>query len=482
MEPIKHYILFLRAKLYSFYRSFAAFANKRPLLTFFSALGILLLLIVLSNFTRNKKPVQTTTPVIKKTVSVYRIGSAPRVWLQATTEKSGVVQITALSGGVVQKINFTEGKHVSRGSTLVSLSTNYQGGNILSVQRQIAQKQLQNLEDTFQEQKDLINRQRDLANTTNDNAKQIRDITAKSVDETQNLINLNSDILSTLDTNLSKLTASNPAGMNDQAILTTKQLKSQFQSANNQLNSALRTAQYQSSNDKPPAQLADIQKDITLKQLDIQDRALDLNREVTRLQLQVARINEALMYPAAPFSGTIQRVYIKEGQAVSPGTPLVLLSQDQTDDPIVAIVYAPREIAQHVSTLQPSTLHIGTFSYDTYPSFVTQDAIQGTLYGIYYPIPENYSRSVTDKGAIEVEVPVGYFDTSAAIPFVPLDAVYEGEEQASVFVAVDGKAKSKTIELGNIYGRFIEVKSGLQNGDQIILDRTVVDGDTITVQ
>ena len=132
MEPIKHYILFLRAKLYSFYRSFAAFANKRPLLTFFSALGILLLLIVLSNFTRNKKPVQTTTPVIKKTVSVYRIGSAPRVWLQATTEKSGVVQITALSGGVVQKINFTEGKHVSRGSTLVSLSTNYQGGNILS--------------------------------------------------------------------------------------------------------------------------------------------------------------------------------------------------------------------------------------------------------------------------------------------------------------------------------------------------------------
>jgi multidrug efflux pump subunit AcrA (membrane-fusion protein) len=113
---------------------------------------------------------------------------------------------------------------------------------------------------------------------------------------------------------------------------------------------------------------------------------------------------------------------------------------------------------------------------------VTQDAIQGILYGIYYPIPENYSRSVTDKGAIEVEVPVGYFDTSAAIPFVPLDAVYQGEEQASVFVAVDGKAKSKTIELGNIYGRFIEVKSGLQNGDQIILDRTVVDGDTITVQ
>lgn len=456
------------------YHRIVAFIERFPVITFFVLLFILLALIVTSSVIRTPKPEESKKSEAPKQVSVYRIGSAPRIVLQAQVEKSGVVHITSLMGGVVQKIHKKEGEHVSRGETLVSLSTNYQGGNAFVVQRQIAQKQYENVKETYQTQIDIITKQRDLANAVDTNADELREITGESVDDTQAIINLNNSILSTLGSQLNQLTASNSAGQNTQAILAIQGQQSQLMSGNLQLQNALNNAEYQSSSDNPPAQISNLQKDITLKQLDLQQKALELGKEVSGLQLSLARINEALMYPSAPFSGTIQRVLIKEGQAIQPGMPLLILSQDIEDDPIVAIAYAPREIARSISIIEESTLFFGGTSYRTFPSFVTNDAIQGTLYGIYFPLPDNYNRFVTDKGYIQVEVPVGYYDTSAVIPFIPIDSVYQTQDSSTVFIIKKGRAVAKEIRLGAVVGSFVQVAHGLNSGDEIILDRTVV--------
>ncbi len=458
-----------------------SFIDARPVISFVIILAALVMLISLSNFIRKPEIATQSASKEPKKVAVYRIGAAPRITVQAAIEKSGVVQVTALVPGVVQTLYKHEGDRVERGTTVAWLSSNYQGGNTFSLSRKIAEKQLENIKDTLPIQKDMLDTQRELAKSVDDNSDELRDITSKSVSETENLIKLNDEILATFDFNLSQYTATNSAGVNDTVILTTKQLKSQFTSANNQLRQALAGARYQSDGNKPPADISNLQKEITKKQLDLQEKALDLSFEITKLNVQIAKVNEGMMAPSAPFAGTIQRVLVREGQVINPGAPLFVIAQDAADDPITAIAYVPRSIAQQVSLLEPSVLHIGDSLVSEVPSFITQEAIQGTLYGVYFPIPDHLNASVTDKGFISVDLPVGYFQTSSIIPFVPLDAVYQGQSESWVFVSQNGVVQSKKITLGQVLGGYVQVIDGLATTDAVILDRSVIVGELIEV-
>lgn len=451
------------------------FIRKHPFSALFTLLGILVILIIISNIFQ-KPPVETENKeTIVKKVEVYRIGEAPKLKVQAQIEKSGVVTITALSPGVVQQIYVEPGTKVNRGKTLLSTSTNYQGGNALALQASIANRQLQNVNETYDIQKDLIAKQKEVAQKSQENDEKLRQITRDSLDATRGLIDLNNSILDTLNDQIAN-------APDDASALTAKQLKSQFLSANNQLNASLKNNEYTSDEASSSAALSDLQKDITLKQLDIQEKALDLNRDVSRLQYQAAQVQAATMFPSAPFNAVVQRVNVKVGQAVQPGTPLVVLSQTIEEDPIVAIAYVPREIAQKVSYMEPSTLSIGDFEYEAYPSYVTQDAINGSLYGIYFPIPDLYHQHVTNDGYISVEIPIGYFDTGSAVPYIPIDAVYQTEKEAFIFIDEKGIAKSKKIQLGNVVGRYVEVTNGLNKGDVVILNRNIISGDKVKTQ
>ncbi len=451
----------------------SVFIQKRPFTTLFILLGILVVLIILSNLLQKPPVEEKAVSNEPKQVEIYTIGAAPKLNVQAQIEKSGVVTITALSPGIVQNIYVEPGTEVSRGTTLLYQSSNYQGGDALALQANLAARQLQNVNETYDTQKDLIAKQKDVTNKTAENSDELREISSKSIEETNNLIVLNEDILEALDAGIAgSTTPSEVTGL--------QQMKSQFLSANNQLRSALRNTDYASDDEETPAELETLQKDIAIKQLEIQEKALDLSRDVARLQYQLAQIQAATMAPSAPFNAVVQRVNVKVGQAVQPGTPLIVLSQKIEEDPIVAIAYVPREIAQKVSYMEPSILTVGNFEYEAYPSYVTQDAINGSLYGVYFPIPDMYHQQVTNDGYITVQIPVGMFDTGSAVPFIPIDSVYQTETDTYVFVAKDKKAITKPIKLGNVIGSFVEVESGLASGDMIILDRSIVGGDPVS--
>lgn len=458
------------------------FIDKKPFASFFIILGVLFILIVISNILgAPKKEEKKETPEVKQ-VRVYQVGSVPKMTVQAQIEKSGVIHLTALAPGVIWSINKTVGQHVEKGETLFNLSSNYQGGNTSSLQRQMAQTQYKNVIDTYDLQKDMIQKQRDLANKSDENSDQLRDIMDKSLSGMKSLIDLNNDILSSLDKNLSELESTNVGGANDALILSTKQLKSQFLAANNQAVQASLNAQYASAGDKPPAELSNMQKDLALKQLDFQVKMLDLNREISRIQLQIAQVVEAMMYPASPFSGTIQRIFVKVGEQVGPGTPLAILSQDIENDPIVAIAYVPYDIAKKISRLEPSIIHFGKTTMTSNPSYITQDAIQGSLYGVYFDIPDQYATDLTEKGSIHIDLPLGYFDTGSAIPFVPIDSVYQTKDQSYVYVVKDGEVQAKSLKLGLVFGSYVEVEKGLEESDRIIIDRNVIAGDRVSIQ
>lgn len=459
------------------------YIDKKPYKSFFVVLGVFLLLIVISNILGSAHPQEKKLDTVPKQVQTYTIGSAPKLTVQAQIEKSGVVHITALTSGVVQAINKQVGQKVSKGQTLLRLSSNYQGGNISSLSRQLAESQYKNVTDTYDLNKDIIKKQKEIAQKVDVQSDELRSITDKSVGETNELIDLNNQILSSLDKNIAYLEATNVSGSNDALILSAKQLKSQFLAGNNSAKQAVRMAEFNSSGDKPPADISNLQKDLTLKQLDLQDKMLDLNREVSKIQLQIARVSEGMMFPSAPFSGTIQKVFVKVGQAVNPGTELIILSETVEKDPVIAIAYVSADIARKISKLETSAVHIDDkSSFDSHPSYITQDAIAGSLYGVYFDIPNQYVSAVTEKGFITVDLPIGYFDTGAAVPFIPIDAIYQTKAQSFVFVAENGKARAKSIELGEVFGSFVEITKGLSEKDMVIVNRNVIAGDAITTR
>lgn len=457
------------------------YINTHPMRSFFGILGAILILIIVSNILTRISPKENVEISQPKTVSVYRIGSVPKITVTAKTRKSGVVQISSLTNGIVSRIYKKEGDRVQRGELLASLSTNYQGSNPFTLQRQIAEKQYQTALDTYSNQKDLISIQKDLSDKNKSNSDKLRDITNQAHDETQNLINLNHDILTTLDNNINTLSQNSET--NSALILSTKQLKSQFLAATNQAQQILRANDYSQSGDNPPAQIAGIAHDIAIKQLDIQQKQLDMNKEISGLALAIARINESMMFPTSPFSGIVQRVNIIENQLVSPGNLLMTISQTTEGDPITAVAFISQDTASRISKIEPSILHIGNkINYESVPSFVSTEAVQGTLFAAYYDIPEEYTKSVVSEGFISIEVPIGVADTTMSATYIPIDAVYQTRDKSYVFVAVNDKAKSKNVVLGQVYGRFVEIVSGLKNGDAVILNRDIISDDLVKIQ
>ncbi len=228
--------------------------------------------------------------------------------------------------------------------------------------------------------------------------------------------------------------------------------------------------------------LSGLQEDVTKKQLDLQSTALDLNKEVAEVQLQIAQVTEAEMYPSAPFTGVVDKVYVKLGQKVEPGDTLMQISEDVKADPVTAMAFVSAHVAQNVSRVEPSVVHIGSEALKLAPFHVSQDAVEGLLYAVYYDIPEDYRSNVTEEGFITIDIPVGEADASATVPYVPIDSVYQTKDSSYLYIAKNGKAESQIVQLGQVLGSYVEVMSGLKEGDKVITDRTVIAGDRIAVR
>ncbi len=453
------------------------FARKKPFTSFFAALGILLLVIILGNVVSKIGVKQPVNVEAVKKVKVYSIGESPKIALQAQVDQEGVVQIVAQMPGIVQNVPVTEGQQVSRGQTLVSLSTNYQGGNAPGLQAQLAGLQYKNIKDTFDAQKDLIGKQRELAEKMNNNTEELRKISDQAESDTRGLLDQNNAILQTLSNQLTTLEQS---GATPEQLLGAQQAKAQVQAGVNQLQSAVRNLDYSTNTDNPPTKLADLQKDISLKQLDLQEKALALSKESSRIQYNIALVSAALMQPASPFNGTVERVMVSVGQSVNPGTVLAVVSSDNPKATLSLLV--PQEIAQNISRATPSILHIGNKTVSLVPSYVSTVATKSLLYSVLYTLPPEYVSKVTNNSFVSIEAPIGYADTTASVPFVPIDAVFQSQNASYLFIVKGNKAVSKQVQLGSVYGSYVEVSSGIKNGDKIILNRSVVAGEKIEIE
>lgn len=475
-SPRKNYTPIKNVSYRKWYKTTTSFIKRHPLGSFFIALGLLFLVIIIGHMFNQPKQ-QKAVASVPKTVKLYSIGQAPKATFQAKIEKAGVVKIIAQTSGVVQTISVTDGSKIGKGQQLLTLSTNYQGGNAPALQAQVARTQYQNVLDTFGQQQDAINKQKDIANNTFNNYLDQQAIASQSAANTTSLINANQSVLDTLN---QQLTTEKNAVPTPTTVTTDEEAINTLQGAQNTLKASLSSLQEQTDTGKPPGQLATTQRDLTIEQLTIQEKALELNKEVTGLQAELAEVNADTMLPASPVDGVVERVFVRAGQLVSPGAQLATVVADNNSDQTIAIVDVPQQIAQNISRLETSDVVLDGTTYHIKPFYVSTDATDGLLYSIFYTLPKDATNKVTDGQYVDFDIPVGTINTGATIPFIPIDAVYQTQDANYVLIDDHSKAITRRVSLGNVFGSFIEVTNGLQAGDQVILNRNVIAGDKIT--
>ncbi|MCA9365190.1 MAG: hypothetical protein KC736_04820 [Candidatus Moranbacteria bacterium] len=218
-----------------------------------------------------------------------------------------------------------------------------------------------------------------------------------------------------------------------------------------------------------------VDSEIARKQLTLSKHALELGRDLTSLDVSSARVDESLFAPVAPVSGVVERVFVRPGEVVSPGVPLVALRSDG-ETHVVARVSS--DIARFVNVSMPSIFVIDGERFEVFPRYVSRDVVEAQSFVIVFVVDAVVSDRLSDGLFVRIDLPLEN-DESSPSPLVSLDAVGLTSGSAVVFVAQDGVARARQVVLGEVLGQYVRVREGLSESDVVILDRTVREGDRV---
>lgn len=229
-------------------------------------------------------------------------------------------------------------------------------------------------------------------------------------------------------------------------------------------------------------------------------RASRAQAEALYAQYELARLRHDDTRLAAPAAGIVTRVLIDAGNSVGPGTPLLVIAQD---DPIVARINVPeKHYGRILRRMSPAQGAAGGGAAAASPRGGGADAAAGVPARVraeaYLDSPpftggvSSLSPTVDPQSRtfwVEVEVPnprgllrPGMYVTAELVLerregalLVPAAAVLQREGEDLLFVAdapaasgAEAVARRRTVRLGASGPREVQVVEGLQDGERVI--------------
>lgn len=209
--------------------------------------------------------------------------------------------------------------------------------------------------------------------------------------------------------------------------------------------------------DEAEADLLEARSELT--EADARQKSVEAQVAEARYQLERSQIT-------APFSGVVIDVLTIPGAFIQAGSPVVRLLDIDSFEVQASVP------SRYVASLAPGQ--------QMQASLETGEALTLDLRAIL-PIEDTSSRTrsvrfaATGLGAFEntavgqsitVQIPVG---AAREVLSVPKDALVQARGGWTVFVAADGKAQPRPVELGVALGDQYEVLSGLAPGDQVVV-------------
>ncbi len=205
---------------------------------------------------------------------------------------------------------------------------------------------------------------------------------------------------------------------------------------------------------------------------------------VSNQERQLSLLNEQLSFTTvtAPVSGVAEKVTIHTGEVFS-GSPNMGITIVNTTD-LKATVNIPENYLSNVKKGTPVIVEVPDVNkkFNTTISTISQ-VIGSTSRGFLAEANIPYESGLRPNQVARIQIQD--YKSSNAIT-VPLNTVQTDEKGKYVFVVTEenGKriAKKKQVILGEMYNDVIEIKSGLQDGDQLVTEgyQDLYEGQLIT--
>ena len=179
----------------------------------------------------------------------------------------------------------------------------------------------------------------------------------------------------------------------------------------------------------------------------------------------------------APFAGTVGAVQVELGSLVAPGSPaLNLVSSEQL---FVSSTLTSSEVGQ-VREGMAARVSIPSLEGQSFAAHVARIGPLADLRTRNYPVElkvEGSSDSLRSGMMVALEILREVREQSV---LVPATAVIGGE-QPGIFVLDRGSARLRTVTLGRTIGRDIELRDGVEVGEQVIVlgNQRVRDGTAV---
>jgi multidrug efflux pump subunit AcrA (membrane-fusion protein) len=194
------------------------------------------------------------------------------------------------------------------------------------------------------------------------------------------------------------------------------------------------------------------------------DQAVLANAQNT---LAAAEANLASLTVPAPFDGVVLAVSAAPGQSVAAGAALMTITRAGALEVQATVVEQDYPL---VSPGQPVQLFFDALSSATVTGHVTRVVPQrSSTTQALYPIaihldslPEHLAPGMTADGSIIIDQRNGVLRLPRAVAHAHADG------SAQVQVWANGQATTRTIQVGLRGDSFVEVTSGLQEGEQVI--------------
>lgn len=192
----------------------------------------------------------------------------------------------------------------------------------------------------------------------------------------------------------------------------------------------------------------------------------EANARSSEAQLELAQLRLDRTVVRAPFSGLVGERFVSLGDYVTSSTRLVTL---QTVDPQRAVFQVPERYARRLSLGQEVTFNVAALPGVEFTGRV--DFVD--------PVVQLPARTITVKAEVpnrRRELKSGMFiearlatDIRPDAVVVPEDAILPLQNATFVWVVNEGTASRRQVELGVRMPGFVEIKSGVDVGEQVVV-------------
>jgi membrane fusion protein, multidrug efflux system len=198
-------------------------------------------------------------------------------------------------------------------------------------------------------------------------------------------------------------------------------------------------------------------------------------------QLNLMRTTAGDLNVKAPINGVITGKYAEIGAEIMPGSRIAELSQI---DMVTIEIELTAEDASRINsgqavTIDPKNKNLAGTISRIYP---TADPVNKKVK--IEIIFNNKNNDLIPESYAEIVIPADdQLEEKTNQPFIPLNAVTITSNGNYVFIAIDSAAKQTAVELGEVDGESVAIKSGLQDNDLVIIDgnKQLKDGDKIKI-